>query len=144
MRSEDRYLGDRVKEVPTMLGWADDIERLTRDNATFRTVVFTGEHSQLTVMSLRPGQDIGWEQHADGDQFLRIEHGNARLDLGATKDAVDETHDLADDWATIVPAGTWHNVVNTGSDVLKLDALYAPPEHAPGTVHATKADDVGH
>jgi mannose-6-phosphate isomerase-like protein (cupin superfamily) len=123
-----------------MLGWIGDIEQETLDNTTFRTVVFTGEHTQLTVMRLAPGEDIGREVHHDRDQFLRIEQGQARVELGRTADAVDETHDVADDWAIIVPAGVWHNVVNTGSGELRLYSLYSPPEHPDGTVHRTKAD----
>ena len=123
-----------------MLGWVDDIERATLDNTTFRTELFTGEHTQLTVMRLAPGEDIGREAHMDHDQFLRIEQGKARVELGRTKEAVDESHDVEDDWAIIVPAGIWHNVVNTGSGDVKLYSLYSPPEHPPGTVHETKAD----
>jgi mannose-6-phosphate isomerase-like protein (cupin superfamily) len=123
-----------------MLGWVGDIERETLDNATFRTVVFTGEHTQLTVMRLAPGEDIGLEAHHDRDQFLRIEEGQARVELGRAEDAIDETHEVADDWAVIVPAGVWHNVVNTGSGELKLYSLYSPPEHPDGTVHRTKAE----
>jgi mannose-6-phosphate isomerase-like protein (cupin superfamily) len=123
-----------------MLGWVDDIERATLDNTTFRTELFTGEHTQLTVMRLAPGEDIGREAHMDHDQFLRIEQGRARVELGRTEETVDETHDVEDDWAVIVPAGIWHNVVNTGSEDVKLYSLYSPPEHPPGTVHETKAD----
>jgi mannose-6-phosphate isomerase-like protein (cupin superfamily) len=123
-----------------MLGWVDDIERATLDNTTFRTELFTGEHTQLTVMRLAPGEDIGREAHVDHDQFLRIEQGRARVELGRTEETVDETHDVEDDWAIIVPAGIWHNVVNTGSEDVKLYSLYSPPEHPPGTVHETKAD----
>lgn len=123
-----------------MIGWVGDIERVTLDNSTFRTVVFTGEHTQLTVMRLAPGEDIGREAHHDRDQFLRIEEGQARVELGNTEDAIDETHEVEDDWAVIVPAGVWHNVVNTGTDELKLYSLYSPPEHPPNTVHQTKAD----
>ena len=123
-----------------MLGWVGDIERETLDNTTFRTVVFTGEHTQLTVMRLAAGEDIGREAHHDRDQFLRIEQGQARIELGRTEDAIDETHEVADDWAVIVPAGVWHNVVNTGTGELKLYSLYSPPEHPDGTVHVTKAD----
>jgi mannose-6-phosphate isomerase-like protein (cupin superfamily) len=123
-----------------MLGWVGDIERETLDNTTFRTVVFTGEHTQLTVMRLAAGEDIGREAHHDRDQFLRIEQGQARVELGRTEDAIDETHEVADDWAVIVPAGVWHNVVNTGNGELKLYSLYSPPEHPDGTVHVTKAD----
>jgi mannose-6-phosphate isomerase-like protein (cupin superfamily) len=123
-----------------MLGWVDDIERATLDNTTFRTELFTGEHTQLTVMRLAPGEDIGREAHVDHDQFLRIEQGRARVELGRTEETVDETHDVEDDWAIIVPAGIWHNVINTGSEDVKLYSLYSPPEHPPGTVHETKAD----
>jgi mannose-6-phosphate isomerase-like protein (cupin superfamily) len=123
-----------------MIGWVDDVERVTLANTNFRTVVFTGGHLQLTVMRLGPGEEIGWEMHDRLDQFLRIEQGSGRLDLGTTEDAVDESHDVGDDWAMIIPGGTWHNVVNTGEGELKLYSLYAPPEHPDGTVHATKAD----
>ena len=123
-----------------MLGWIGDIERQTLNNATFRTVVFTGEHTQLTVMSIEPGDDIGREVHPDHDQFLRIEQGSARIELSRTEDEVEETHDAEADWAVIVPAGTWHNLVNTGYSELKIYSLYSPPEHPDGTVHRTKAD----
>jgi mannose-6-phosphate isomerase-like protein (cupin superfamily) len=123
-----------------MLGWVGDIERATLDNATFRTVLFTGEHTQLTVMRLAPGEDIGREIHPHLDQFIRVEQGQARVELSRSEDAVDETHDVEDDWAIIVPAGIWHNVVNTGTSEVKLYSLYSPPEHPDGTVHPTKAD----
>jgi mannose-6-phosphate isomerase-like protein (cupin superfamily) len=123
-----------------MTGWVGDIEQQTLDNDTFRTVLFTGEHAQLTVMRLRAGEEIGLEAHPDLDQFIRVEQGRARLELGAQRDRVDETHELAPDWAAIIPAGTWHNVVNIGDADLRLYSLYAPPEHPDGTVHATKAD----
>ena len=123
-----------------MLGWVGDIERATLENETFRTVVHTGEHVQLTVMRLGPGEDIGREAHPDRDQFLRIESGSGRVEFGRSEDAVDETHEVQDDWGIVVPAGVWHNVVNTGEGELKLYSLYAPPEHPDGTVHRTKAD----
>jgi mannose-6-phosphate isomerase-like protein (cupin superfamily) len=125
-----------------MLGWIGDIEEATKENSTFRTVLFTGEHAQLTVMSLAPGEDIGREMHPDRDQFLRLEKGHARVEFGRSKDAVDETQDVEKDWAVVVPAGVWHNVVNTGEKELKLYSLYSPPEHPAGTVHRTKADAV--
>ena len=103
-----------------MPGWVGDIERETLDNETFRTVVFTGEHTQLTVMSIAVGDDIGGEVHEGHDQFIRIESGSARVELGGSEGAPEETHDVEDDWAVIVPAGCWHNVVNTGSDELKV------------------------
>jgi mannose-6-phosphate isomerase-like protein (cupin superfamily) len=123
-----------------MLGWVGDVERATLDNDTFRTVLFTGEHTQLTVMRLGPGEDIGRETHSHLDQFLRIEQGSARVELGRGEDEIDETHEVEDDWAIIVPAGVWHNVVNTGSGDVKLYSLYSPPEHPDGTVHRTRED----
>ncbi len=78
--------------------------------------------------------------HDHLDQFIRIEQGSARVTMGATRDTVEETHDVEDDWAVIIPGGTWHNFVNTGEGQLKLSSVYAPPEHPDGTVHATEAD----
>lgn len=123
-----------------MLGWVENIETLTRENTNFRTVLYTGEHSQLTVMSVPPGGEVGWEAHTHLDQFLRLEQGQARVDFGLTSDQVDESHEIEDDWALIVPAGVWHNVVNVGEEAVKLYSIYSPPEHPAGTVHRTKAD----
>jgi mannose-6-phosphate isomerase-like protein (cupin superfamily) len=123
-----------------MLAWVGDIEKATLGNDTFRTALFTGEHTQLTVMRLAPGEDIGREAHDGIDQFLRIEQGTARVELGTTEEQIDEAHDVEDDWAIIIPAGVWHNVVNTGDGELKLYSLYSPPEHPDGTVHRTKAE----
>jgi mannose-6-phosphate isomerase-like protein (cupin superfamily) len=123
-----------------MLGWVGDIEAATLENDTFRTVLFTGEHVQLTVMRLAPGEEIGREAQRAVDHFFRVEAGWGRMVLGASPGRVDEAHDVAEDWAVIIPAGVWHNVVNTGSDVLKLYSLYAPPEHPPDTVHRTKSE----
>jgi mannose-6-phosphate isomerase-like protein (cupin superfamily) len=123
-----------------MLGWVGDIERSTRENETFRTVLFTGEHAQLTVMRLGPGEDIGRETHSHLDQFIRIEEGRGRVEFGTTEERVDETYDVQDDWAVVIPAGVWHNVVNTGPGDLKLYSLYSPPQHPSGTVHRTKAE----
>jgi mannose-6-phosphate isomerase-like protein (cupin superfamily) len=123
-----------------MNAWVADIEHATLDNTNFRTALWTGEHTQLTVMQIGVGEDIGLEAHPDNDQFIRIEQGKARVELGPTEDQVEETHDVEDDWAIISPAGTWHNVVNTGDRDLKVYSLYSPPEHPPNTVHRTKAD----
>ena len=123
-----------------MFGWVGDIEGQTLENQEFRRVLFTGEHAQLTVMRLGPGEDIGWEAHPHLDQFIRIEAGSGRVEFGRTADRVEETHDVEADWALVIPAGLWHNVVNTGGQDLKLYSLYAPPEHPPETVHRTKAD----
>src|SRR5688500_19837562 len=88
-----------------MLGWVGDIEKLTLDNDNFRTVTFTGDHTQLTLMKIPPGDSIGWEAHDHLDQFLRVEQWSGRVELGRSEDSVDETHDVDPDWAIIVPAG---------------------------------------
>jgi len=123
-----------------MTGWIGDIQEATLQNPNFRTVLFTGRQMQLTVMRLAPGEEIGVEMHDDTDQFLRVEEGRAVVTFGPSKDEIAETHHIEDDWAVIVPCGTWHNVVNEGDGELKLYSLYAPPEHPDGTVHPTKAD----
>ncbi|HEX4905048.1 MAG TPA: cupin domain-containing protein [Acidimicrobiales bacterium] len=122
------------------LGWSANIEEATVGNTTFRTVLFTGKHTQLTVMHLQAGEEIGLEAHEEIDQFIRVEEGSARVTMGRSKETVDETHELEDDWAVIIPAGVWHNVINTGDGPLKLYSLYSPPEHPDGTVHQTKAE----
>lgn len=123
-----------------MLGWVGDIEEVTLANEVFRSVLFTGAQLQLTVMRLGPGEEIGREVHPDRDQFIRVESGTARVELATGPQGVDEHHDVRADWAVVIPAGVWHNVVNTGPGPVQLYSLYAPPEHPPGAVHATKAE----
>jgi mannose-6-phosphate isomerase-like protein (cupin superfamily) len=130
----------RSQRVESAPGWVGDIEVLTTDNSTFRTVLHTGANLQLTVMCLQPGEEIGVEMHDHLDQFIRIEKGQARVTLGSTRDQAEVIHEVAEDWAVIIPGGTWHNVINTGSSELQLYSIYAPPEHPDGTVHRTKAD----
>lgn len=116
-----------------------NIEEITVQNDTFRTAAWTGAQMQMTLMAIQPGDDIGLEVHDDHDQFLRIEQGTARVEMGPAETNL-ETWEAEDDFAIFVPAGTWHNVINTGSQPLKLYSIYAPAEHAHGTVHATKAE----
>jgi mannose-6-phosphate isomerase-like protein (cupin superfamily) len=120
--------------------WRGNIEERTLSNETFRTVLHVGEHSELTLMSIPPGEEIGLEVHAEIDQFLRIESGQAKVVAGPDKENLNETYELSDDWAFVVPAGTWHNVINTGDKPLKLYTLYSPPNHEAGTVHKTKEE----
>jgi mannose-6-phosphate isomerase-like protein (cupin superfamily) len=118
-----------------MAGYVTDIERRTLENEYFREVLFTGPHSQLVVMSLRPGEEIGMETHDDVDQFIRFEAGKGKVVLNGREQAVE------DGSAVVIPAGTEHNVVNTSaSEALKLYSIYTPPEHPDGTVHRTKAE----
>ncbi|MGH3330811.1 MAG: cupin domain-containing protein [Nocardioidaceae bacterium] len=123
-----------------MTGWVGNIEETAKGNSYFREVLFTAQNLQLVVMSLEPGEEIGVEMHDHLEQFIRIESGSATVTMGPSKDEIAETHALEDDWAVIIPGGTWHNVINTGGGSLKLYTIYAPPEHPDGTVHRTKAD----
>jgi mannose-6-phosphate isomerase-like protein (cupin superfamily) len=106
---------------------------LARQNEFFRQTVFTGKHSQVVVMTIQPGEDIGEETH-DGDQILFFVEGEGEAVLGGVRSAIGP-NDMA-----FVPAGTLHNFVNTGTGKLRLVTVYAPPEHPDGTVHKTKAD----
>ena len=115
-----------------------DIAKATLANKTFRTALWTGPHLQLTLMSIAPGEDIGLEVHPHVDQFLRVEAGRGVTTMGLTEDNLAFVQPIFDDSAVFVPAGTWHNIVNTGDVPLKLYSIYAPPNHAPGTVHQTK------
>jgi len=115
-----------------------NINEATIHNTNYRTTLWTGKHLQLTVMSIPAGQDIGLEAHHDHDQFLRVEEGQGVAKMGDSKDNLYFSQPVVDDSAIFVPAGVWHNVINTGNKPLKLYSIYAPPEHAFGTVHATK------
>ena len=116
-----------------MNGYTTNIEQLSLDNDNFRKVIYTDKNSQLVLMSLLPGEDIGEEVH-DVDQFLRVEKGSGTAVLN------DIPHDIADGSAIVVPAGTKHNIINGDSGSMKLYTLYMPPHHRDGTVHATKAE----
>lgn len=116
-----------------MKGYVSNIEEETIKNTDFRRVLYTAKNSQLVLMSIAPGDDIGEEVH-ELDQFLRVEAGTGKAVLD------DVEHDVADGSAVVVPAGTKHNLINTGDEPLKLYTIYSPPEHKDGTVHATKAD----
>lgn len=114
-----------------------DIEKLTVKNSYFRKVLFTGKYAQLVVMSLKPGEEIGNEVHKNVDQFFRIEEGEAKFVLNNGKDNCVAKNGFA----VIVPAGTWHNVINNSkTKKVKLYTVYSPPNHPKGTIHKTKAD----
>jgi len=117
-----------------MKGYISNIEKLSLENENFRKVLYTAKHSQLVLMSLLPGEDIGSEVH-ELDQFLRIEAGKGKAVLNGVE------HEVEDGSAIVVPAGVEHNVINTSTDSpLKLYSVYSPPEHMDGTIHQTKAD----
>ncbi|WP_035661046.1 cupin domain-containing protein [Halalkalibacter akibai] len=116
-----------------------DIEEITKQNNNFRTALWTGDHLQVTLMSIGVGEDIGLEIHPNLDQFLRIEQGQGIVQMGDSKDRLEFEEKVYDDYAIVIPAGKWHNLTNTGNQPLKLYSIYAPPQHPYGTVHETKA-----
>ncbi len=121
--------------------WVVDIEKLATSNQNFRTTWWTGKQLQMTVMALKPGEDIGLEMHEKGDQFIRVEQGKARVQMGPTKRNLNYDKTVANDWAIFIPEGYWHNITNTGKNMLKVYVLYAPPEHPAGTIHSSKASE---
>lgn len=116
-----------------------DINKSTLSNENFRTTLWTGRHLQTTLMSIPVGENIGLEMHPNVDQFLRIEEGQALVMMGKSRNDLTFRQPAFDDFAIFVPAGTWHNIINTGSVPLKLYSIYAPPNHPKGAVHPTKA-----
>lgn len=117
-----------------------NIERATERNNKFRTALWTGKYLQVTLMSINPGEDIGPEVHPATDQFIRIEQGEGLARFGNRKDNFTFQRKVGPSDAIVVPAGTWHNLINTGKVPLKVYSIYAPPKHPRGTVHKTKAD----
>lgn len=119
-----------------MTGYVGEIEKLTEDNQFFREVLYTGKHAQLVVMCLKGGEEIGAEVHPDVDQFFRIEVGEAKFIFNENEEHIVKAGD-----AVIVPAGTFHNVINASrTEPLKLYTVYSPPNHPDGTIHKTKAE----
>lgn len=118
-----------------MAGFTTNLEQNTIENENFRKVLYTTKKSQLVLMCLQPGEEIGLETHPDHDQFIRIDQGKAQAVLNG------EEHKLEDGFAVVIPAGTEHNIINTSdSKPLKLYTLYTPPEHPDGTIHKTKSE----
>jgi mannose-6-phosphate isomerase-like protein (cupin superfamily) len=115
-------------------GFVEDIEALTEENRDYRRVLHTGAHLQLVVMALQPGEDLGEEVHEHTDQFFRVEEGKGEVTIDG------QTAHIGSDTAVIVPAGSRHNIRNTGHRPLRMYTLYAPPEHPGGTVHHTRVD----
>jgi mannose-6-phosphate isomerase-like protein (cupin superfamily) len=118
-----------------LIGYKDNIEKITLANSYFRQILFTGKHAQLVVMSLKPGEEIGMEVHENVDQFFRFEKGTGKVIMDG------EEHEVGDGDVVIVPAGTNHNIINTSqTEDLKLYTLYSPPNHPDGTIHKTKGE----
>ena len=117
-----------------------NIDCLAQRNHFYRTALWTGDHLQVTLMSIPVGGDIGLEIHNNLDQFIRIESGTALALMGKSRSSLSYRQTIDSNYAVIIPAGTWHNIVNTGNTPLKLYSIYAPPQHPFGTIHPTKAD----
>lgn len=115
-----------------------NIDNATAQNYNYRTTLWTGSYLQLTLMNIKEGEDIGLEFHPNLDQFIRIEAGYGLIKMGNSKDKFDYQEKVNSNYAIIIPAGTWHNLINIGNRPLKLYSIYAPPEHKYGTVHETK------
>lgn len=119
-----------------------NIDKAAKANANYRQALWTGEHLQVTLMSILPGEDVGIEVHENLDQFIRIEDGCAIVKLGRNKNKLNYQKCADSNTAIIIPAGTWHNIYNYGNKPLKLYSIYSPPEHPYGTIHRTRADDI--
>lgn len=118
-----------------MKGYVTNIEQATKENENFRRVLYTAKHSQLVLMSLKPGEDIGEEVHDNVDQFFRIDAGEGKAIIEG------EEHDIENGDAIVIPSGTKHNIINTSVDEpLKLYTIYSPPNHRDGVIHATKEE----
>lgn len=114
-----------------------DIETPTVENTNYRTTMWTGKNLQITLMSIEPGRDVGLEVHDTHDQFLRVEQGTAKVEMGPTQDNL-QSWEASDGYAVVVPSGTWHNLTCTSDVPLKVYSIYAPPQHPHGTVHETQ------
>jgi mannose-6-phosphate isomerase-like protein (cupin superfamily) len=116
-----------------------NLEQQTMENPNYRAVAWSGRYLQLTLMSIPEGSDIGLEMHPETDQFLRLDAGRGRVQMGPTRDNLVVDQDVSDGWCILVPAGIWHNVTNIGNEPMQLYAIYAPAHHKPGRIQATAA-----
>ena len=120
-----------------------DLEEATRANRNYRTVAWSGRYLQMTLMSIPAGSDIGLEVHPDTDQFVRLDAGRGRAQIGPAKDQLTFDREVSDGWCVLIPAGTWHNVTNIGEDPMQVYVIYAPAHHKPGKVHLKASDAAG-
>ncbi|MBL8945379.1 MAG: cupin domain-containing protein [Myxococcales bacterium] len=116
-----------------------DLEHATKANTDYRAVAWSGRYLQVTLMSIPVGGDIGLEAHPETDQFLRLDAGRGRVQMGTTKDTLTFEREVGDGWCVLVPAGTWHNITNIGTDPMQVYTIYAPAHHQPRKVQATAA-----
>ncbi len=117
-----------------------DLETATVENSNYRTVAWTGRYLQVTLMSIPPGSSIGLEVHPETDQFIRLDAGQGHATMGPAEDDLSYTADVSDGWSVQVPAGTWHDIINTGDEDMRLYVVYAPVHHSPGIEQPSAAD----
>jgi mannose-6-phosphate isomerase-like protein (cupin superfamily) len=129
---------DRIQDIGPQ-PQSFDIEAATKENTNYRSVAWSGRYLQVTLMSIPAGGDIGLEAHPDTDQFLRLDAGSGRVQMGAAKDRLTFEKDVSNGWCVLVPAGTWHNITNTGATPMQVYTIYAPVHHAADQVQATAA-----
>lgn len=145
-RYRNRYRPDYPERCPDLYDhgpqpYVVDIQKAAMQNYNFRLALWTGRYFQLTLMNIHAGEDIGLEMHSDVDQFLRIEEGQGRVMMGDSENNLYFQKDVYPGYVVFIAAGTWHNLINTGCNTIKLYSIYAPPEHPHGTIHRTKEDD---
>src|ERR1039458_2771258 len=129
---------DRIKDIGPQ-PQSFDIERATKENTNYRSVAWSGRYLQVTLMSIPAGGDIGLEAHPETDQFLRLEAGSGRVQMGPAKDKLTFEKEVSNGWCVLVPAGTWHNLTNIGATPMQVYAIYADRKSTPGKVQATAA-----
>lgn len=117
-----------------------NLEQATRENRNYRTVAWSGRYLQVTLMSIPVGGDIGLEMHPETDQFLRLDAGRGRAQIGNSRDKLTFDSEVSDGWCVLIPAGTWHNVTNVGDEPMQVYAIYAPAHHKPGKIHRSAAE----
>lgn len=121
-----------------------DLEEYTKANTNFRTTIWTGEQMQMTLMSIPVGGEIGEEIHTTIEQFIRIEEGEGEVYIGETQETMKAVQKISDDEIVFIPLGVWHNIKNIGDKPMKLYSIYAPTEHAKGTIHVTMEEGHAH
>ena len=129
---------DRIKDIGPQ-PQSFDIEHATKENTNYRSVAWSGRYLQVTLMSIPAGGDIGLEAHPETDQFLRLDAGSGRVQMGPAKDKLTFEKEVSNGWCALVPAGTWHNITNIGATPMQVYAIYAPAHHTPDKVQATAA-----
>jgi mannose-6-phosphate isomerase-like protein (cupin superfamily) len=117
-----------------------DLEKSTRENTNYRSVAWSGRYLQVTLMSIPVGSEIGLEMHPETDQFLRLDAGRGRVQMGGAKDELSFEKEVSDGWCVLIPAGSWHNVTNIGEEPMKVYAIYAPAHHKPDKIHHTASE----